>query len=813
VHRPFYFAHKTIFAKDFPAFFKIAMDQFPGINILLKKYFGYDSFRPGQKEIIELVLNNKNSLVLMPTGGGKSICYQVPALSMEGTTLVISPLIALMKDQVEGLKANGVAAAFINSSLDHSQESAIADQCRQGKIKLLYLSPEKAIAEKNRLLTEIDLCFIAIDEAHCVSQWGHDFRPEYTQLHTLREQFPTVPIMALTATADKVTRKDILRQLRIENAETFITSFDRPNLSLTVRSSTKLKDKVNEIIQFIHNRPGDSGIIYCLSRKSTEELSAKLNNAGIACMHYHAGMSSEDRSMVQEKFIRDDVPVICATIAFGMGIDKLNVRWVMHYNMPKNMEGYYQEIGRAGRDGINSDTILYYSLGDLMMLSKFAKESGQPRINIEKLKRMEQYAEARICRRKILLNYFGESYLANCGNCDVCTNPPVCFDGTVIAQKALSALARMQERSGTVMLINVLRGSQSAEVLEHGFDKIKTYGAGKDLSFEAWMSYLLQLIQLGVFEIAYDENYTLKITAYGKKILKGEARVDLVQAEIKAARPITKTFTNKTVVTGASLFESLRQLRKVIADQQGLPAYVIFNDKTLKEMAESKPHTKMQMLSVSGVSENKYVKYGEAFINLIIQNGGGASNDIGIHLSDEKIRGYADQLAAIDARVSHHTVGKALLGSDRSSISEKIKTLPFYGLLQGQTTYKIIGPLLKKYFEKNPVSTNYTGNKPADNFFSPPLYNNMKEEMKRAIMAKVAALPAMRPDSEIDNEYILEQRKTYKRSYEPWSEEEAILFDDCLALTNDLDRLSELFLRNASNLRSAFNKRQAINEE
>ena len=597
----------------------------------LKNYFGYDSFRPLQKDIIENILSGQDTLVLMPTGGGKSICYQLPALLLPGTTVVVSPLISLMKDQVESLRANGIAAAALNSSNDETNNQRLRQDCLQGKIKLLYISPERLMMESQYLLRDIQISLIAIDEAHCISQWGHDFRPEYTQLKVLRQQFPRVPIVALTATADKITRRDIMTQLAMRDPKVFISSFDRPNLSLEVKRGYQQADKTRAILEFISRHRGECGIIYCMSRSKTESVAKMLLKQGISATVYHAGLSSALRNKAQEDFINDRVQVVCATIAFGMGIDKSNVRWVIHYNLPKSMESFYQEIGRAGRDGMESDTLLFYSLGDLVMLSKFATDSSQQEINLEKLHRMQQYAEADICRRRILLNYFGETMDYDCGNCDVCRNPPQRFDGTIIVQKALSAIARTNQQVGTHMLIDILKGAVNQELLEKGYDKLKTYGVGRDVPGRDWQDYLLQMLNLGYFEVAYNESNHLKITESGMKVLFGKEKAMLVVIQRETATPVSEKKKHRqkdaseplfpTYLSSESesrdLFEELRLLRKRLADQQAIPAYIVLSDKTLHLIAQQQPTTIEAFGEISGIGEYKKDKYGKEFVELI----------------------------------------------------------------------------------------------------------------------------------------------------------------------------------------------------
>lgn len=610
------------------AFYEELDARFGRALACLRETFGYEAFRPLQERAIRRTLSGESSLVLMPTGGGKSLCYQVPALVSEGAAVVISPLLALMKDQVDALVSNGVNAAALNSSTPPDEASRIREAFENGSLKLLYLSPERLSFELGALLRHGRVSLFAVDEAHCISAWGHDFRPEYMELHRLREEFPHVPLLALTATADAATRDDILKQLGIPGSGLLIDSFDRPNIALTVFQNKKRKEKHELIFRFLREHRGESGIVYCLSRKLTEAFAAELCSEGFKAEPYHAGLDAEARIAVQERFVRDDTPIVCATIAFGMGIDKSNVRWVIHYNTPKNVESYYQEIGRSGRDGADAEAMLFYSDSDLVMLAKFAEEAGEKELQLEKLSRMQHYATSPVCRRRVLLGYFGEAFTHDCGNCDVCRNPPQRFDGTVLAQKALSAVARVRETEGAEVITWILRGARRGVVFERHYDELKTFGAGSDVPFKEWEGYLRQLVHLGALSMAYTEGKPLRLTEFGREILRGNAKVELARLEPETAeeipfkpRKVWKVASPGASLSGeasAKLMQALRSLRRDLAEEANVPAYVIFSDKTLEGIVARVPRTLAELSEVPGVGKFKLEKFGHSILAVVL---------------------------------------------------------------------------------------------------------------------------------------------------------------------------------------------------
>jgi ATP-dependent DNA helicase RecQ len=586
------------------------------IHRALKHYFGYDQFRLNQQQIIESVLNGNDVLAIMPTGGGKSICYQLPALLHDGLTIVISPLIALMKDQVDSLTANGIPAAYLNSTVSMHDQQQILSEAKNGRLKLLYIAPERLFSNDQqmvRMLSNFPVALFAIDEAHCISSWGHDFRPEYLQLAALKRTFPHVPTIALTASADAITQKDIAEKLALRSPRIYLSSFNRANISYYVQPK---KQALHQMAQYLQQHRNDSGIVYALSRGSTETLASKLSEMGFSAAYYHAGMSTEERNRVQEAFKRDDIRIIVATIAFGMGIDKPNVRFVIHYDVPKNMEGYYQETGRAGRDGLHSDAILYYSSGDIMKLMGFVEvenNAQQTGILKRKLYQMKEFAEREGCRRQYILNYFGENAPPSCGSCDFCLSDLERRNATLEAQKALSAIARTGERFGVDYIIDFLRGSQSVKIrAEH--KQLKTYGIGKELSKETWQNIVRQLLQQGLLEQAGEPYPVLKLNEKSWQVLKGEQEVQLVNKKVTDA-----ALAEDMPEHHPGLLHELKSIRRDIAEREHVPAYAVVGDNTLLEMATYLPLSFDELKQISGFGDFKVAKYGPHFLDVVRQ--------------------------------------------------------------------------------------------------------------------------------------------------------------------------------------------------
>lgn len=588
---------------------------------LLTRFYGYRSFRPGQWEVIEAVAYGRDALVIMPTGGGKSICYQLPALLAEGRcAVVVSPLIALMQDQTQGLQANGIPAAAVNSNQSESLNERAFLAAMQGRLSLLYVSPERLMAELDRFRA-LPISLFAIDEAHCISQWGHDFRPDYTALEAIKTNFPYIPVVALTATADRLTRDDIATRLRLVDPHILISSFDRPNISLTVHNNPGKKERMQMIRDLARKYPQDSGVVYCLSRKNVDDTATALAALGLSVTAYHAGMSADSRKQALDAFLSGTAQIVVATVAFGMGIDKSNIRWVVHCNMPGNIESYYQEVGRAGRDGLPAEAVMFYSLSDFMTRRSFAEESGQKDVNLQKLNRMKEYAEAQVCRRRILLNYFGEERGCDCGNCDNCLHPKQRFDGTITAQKALSGIMRTGQRVTMGTLNALLRGVHRYDVTSEGYDRLPTFGCGASMTADMWDFYIAQMLQLGVVDIAYDDANRLRATPLGMRILRGEERLEMAVCPPKLSAKERRAQAKAAVEAPKSLEEQLvaqlKALRTRLAQQEKIPPYLVFSDATLADMAARQPENIEQFLQVSGVGEKKAAKYGRRFIDAI----------------------------------------------------------------------------------------------------------------------------------------------------------------------------------------------------
>lgn len=585
---------------------------------VLEDVFGYQEFRDGQQLVIDAAVEGRDSLVILPTGGGKSLCYQIPALVRSGITLVISPLISLMKDQVDQLKANGVAAECINSTMPREELLSVYNRMHTGHLKLVYVSPERVLMRDFiERLENLPLSMIAVDEAHCISQWGHDFRPEYAALGQLKQQFSHVPFMALTATADDATRRDILERLQLNNPEVYLGSFDRPNIRYNLVEKHK---PVSQIVRYLETQKGNCGIIYCGSRKKVEMVTEKLCNNHIRAAGYHAGMDADERAYVQEAFQRDDIQIVVATVAFGMGINKPNVRFVVHFDIPRNIESYYQETGRAGRDGLPAEAMMLYDPADISWLRRMLDEKDdgpQKQVETHKLNAMSAFAEAQTCRRQVLLNYFGEYREKPCGNCDICLDPPKHFDATEEARKALSCVYRVNQSFGMGYVVEVLRGMQNIRVRENGHDKISTYAIGRDHSHDYWVSIFRQLIHKGLLFQNITRNSTLQLTEEARPLLRGDVTLELAVPRLDTAARAAKSDKLTIKNYDKKLFAKLRKLRKSIADEDGLPPYVVFSDATLIDMAEILPTSYGEMLAVSGVGQRKLEKYADPFLDLI----------------------------------------------------------------------------------------------------------------------------------------------------------------------------------------------------
>lgn len=648
---------------------------------VLSRFFGYKTFRPGQYEIIEAVSSGRDAMVIMPTGGGKSMCYQIPALlASEGCAVVVSPLIALMQNQTDALMANGIPAAAIHSNRNESANYAIYEAARSGRIKLLYISPERLIAEIDRFRS-IPVSLFAIDEAHCISQWGHDFRPDYTALSIIKDNFGNTPVVALTATADRLTRNDIVERLKLSDPYYYIGSFDRPNISLRVINNPGKKERMKFIARMAAKYPDDSGVVYCLSRKNAESTTEALAALGLNVVCYHAGMTPQQRDEALNAFLSGTVQIVCATVAFGMGIDKSNIRWVIHCNLPGNIESYYQEVGRAGRDGLPAEAVLFYSYSDIITRHKFTEDSALKTVNLQKLKQMQDYAEASICRRRILLSYFGQEMTTNCNYCDNCTNPRRLFNGTIVAQKALSGIMRTHQQTGINTLIGILRGISRPDIVREGYHNIPTFGCGRDMSQNEWSDYITQLIQLGAIEILYERGGKLTVTPFGMRLLRGCDSIELAVSVPRTANKHTSKDGIQDVSDPTSqLFAELKAVRQKMAKELGIPPYIIMSDATLLEMATRKPVDIGGLLDISGIGVVKLAKYGKPFLGVLRKVSGmaqthkGDSFEISLYLF--KAGFSPEQIAEIKSVKKATVMSQLAEGIDSGVVTEFHRIIP-----------------------------------------------------------------------------------------------------------------------------------------